>query len=334
MTATAVTQRPRTLGEDMHALIAELYPICRSITGDGFRESLRRIQDEIPLTLEEVPSGTPVFDWTVPKEWNIRDAYIKNSRGERVVDFQRSNLHVVNYSVPVRRRLSLAELTPHLYTLPDHPDWIPYRTSYYAESWGFCLTHRQFLALEDVEYEVCIDATLEDGHLTYGEVRAPRREPRRDSDLLSLLPPSLANDNLSGMAVAVFLAQHLSRQARRCSFRFLFIPGTIGSITWLALNRDAGAVHPARVGAVLSGRPRHAHLQAESPRRCPCGPRGAHVLSHGDGPYTLLDFVPYGYDERQYCSPASTSPWDLYADTQRALSRVPLVSGQPRVRHT
>jgi len=303
MTATAVAERPRTLGQDMHALIAELYPICRSITGDGFRETLRRIQDEIPLTLHEVPSGTAVFDWTVPKEWNIRDAYIKNSRGERVVDFQRSNLHVVNYSVPVSRRLSLAELTPHLYTLPDHPDWIPYRTSYYAENWGFCLTHRQFLALEDEEYEVCIDATLADGHLTYGEYAIPGESA--DEILISChcCHPSLANDNLSGMAVAVSLAQELRRQARRCSYRFLFIPGTIGSITWLALNRTR--VPFIRHGLVLSCLgDRGAPTYKRSRRGDALVDRAAaHVLSHGDGPYKLLDFVPYGYDERQYCSP-------------------------------
>src|SRR5580704_4362412 len=161
---------PDNIGHEMHRLIAELYPICRSITGNGFRETLQTLRRYVPLEVHEVPTGTPVFDWIVPKEWNIRDAYIKNTRGERVVDFQKSNLHVLNYSIPIKTKLSLAELKPHLFSLPEHPDWIPYRTSYYAERWGFCLSHRQLLALPDDVYEVCIDSTLQDGHLTYGEL--------------------------------------------------------------------------------------------------------------------------------------------------------------------
>src|SRR5262245_51723797 len=126
----------------MYQLIAELYPICRSITGNGFRESLRLLKRHIPLDVHEVPTGTQVFDWTVPKEWNIRDAFIKNVRGDRVVDFQESNLHVVNYSIPVKKKISLMELRDHLFTLPEHPEWIPYRTSYYHENWGVCLSNR------------------------------------------------------------------------------------------------------------------------------------------------------------------------------------------------
>src|SRR5216684_8939089 len=155
-------------GHRIHTFASELYPICRSITGNGLRETLRRIGERIPLQMHEVPSGTKVFDWTVPSEWNIHDAYVKNSSGERVIDFRRHNLHVVNYSVPVQRKMSLAQLRPHLHTLPDQPDLIPYRTSYYEENWGFCLPHRQLEEMPEDEYEVCIDSTLEDGHLTYG----------------------------------------------------------------------------------------------------------------------------------------------------------------------
>ncbi len=197
------------LGHELHALIAELYPICRSITGDGLRETLRRLQRFIPLTMQEVPTGTHVFDWTVPPEWNIRDAYVKNSRGERVIDFHKSNLHVLNYSVPVHQRMGLEELRPHLFTLPEHPDWIPYRTSYYKRNWGFCLSHEQFLELPEDEYEVCIDASLEKGHLTYGEVYSSRRYNRRNFNIGHTCHPSLANDNLSGVAIACFLAQYL-----------------------------------------------------------------------------------------------------------------------------
>ena len=175
------------IGRQLHAFAAELYPICRSITGDGIRRTLAMIQDRIPLQISEVPTGTPVFDWTVPKEWNIRDAYIKDSRGQRVVDFQRHNLHIVNYSVPVRATLSLSELQSHLHTLSEYPDWIPYRTSYYHENWGFCLSHKQMLALENGDYEVCIDSSLEAGNLTYGECYLTRSIERRGSGFLPCL---------------------------------------------------------------------------------------------------------------------------------------------------
>src|SRR4030065_609306 len=150
----------------MHALVSELYPICRGITGEGVRQTLSILQRRIPLEVHEVPTGTPVFDWTVPKEWNIRDAYVKNSAGERVIDFRKSNLHVVSYSMPIRATLSLAALKYHLFTLPEQPDWIPYRTSYYQETWGFCLRHRDLLDMKDGTYEVCIESSLEPGHLT------------------------------------------------------------------------------------------------------------------------------------------------------------------------
>jgi aminopeptidase-like protein len=155
------------LGAELHALVRELYPICRSITGEGVRETLKILSRFVPLSIEEVPTGAPALDWTVPSEWNIRDAWIADAAGKRLVDFRASNLHVVSYSVPIRARMSLAELRRHLHSLPGHPDWIPYRTSYYREDWGFCLSHRQLASLGDGEYEVCIDSTLGPGHLTY-----------------------------------------------------------------------------------------------------------------------------------------------------------------------
>jgi len=289
-------------GSAMMALIRELYPICRSITGDGFRQTLRRLGDFIPIQLSEVASGTRVFDWTVPKEWNIRDAWIADATGRRVVDFRASSLHVVNYSVPVRTRMPLAELRPKLHTLPDRPDWIPYRTSYYAEDWGFCLSHNQLQALPEGDYEVCIDSTLEPGSLTYGEcILAGETD---DEILLSIhsCHPSLANDNLSGMAIAVELARRLAEMPRRHRFRFLFIPGTIGSITWLATHEQEA--QRIRHGLVLSclgdGGP---STYKRSRRGDTLVDRAAvHVLRHG-GDHHLLDFIPYGYDERQYCSP-------------------------------
>ena len=226
------------IGEEMYELISRLYPICRSITGDGVRATLKHLKRHIALEIHEVATGTKVFDWTVPKEWNIKTAYINDSQGQKVVDFKKSNLHVLNYSIPVNTKLSLKELRKHLYSLPEHPEWIPYRTSYYNKNWGFCLPHNQLLGLSEGEYEVFIDSSLEDGHLTYGEYYL---KGETDAEVListHICHPSLANDNLSGIAVAAFLAKHLSKLSLKYSYRFLFIPGTIGSITWLSLNES------------------------------------------------------------------------------------------------
>jgi aminopeptidase-like protein len=290
-------------GQAMLRLITELYPICRSITGEGLRETLRLLQRQIPLELREVPTGTQVFDWTVPKEWNIRDAYVKNVKGDRVIDFQKSNLHVVNYSVPVRRRMALAELKEHLFTLPKHPEWIPYRTSYYKESWGFCLSENQLVGMKDEEYEVCIDSTLEDGHLTYGEYFL--QGETRDEVLISChaCHPSLCNDNLSGIALAVSLAQRMKSSPRRYSSRFVFIPGTIGAITWLAKNEDKLA--NIKHGLVLTGVGDAGTLHYKKSRKntAEIDRAATHVLKQSGQPHEILDFSPYGYDERQYCSP-------------------------------
>ncbi len=299
---------PNDPGAEMHQFIEELYPICRSITGDGLRDTLRRLERHIPVQTREVPTGTAVFDWTVPREWNIRDAYIKNARGERVVDFKQSNLHVVNYSIPVHATLPLHELKKHLHTLPGHPEWIPYKTSYYKEAWGFCLGHAQMLALEDGEYEVCIDSTLRDGYLTYGEYYLKGATDEEVLISCHACHPSLCNDNLSGIAVATFLARYLSSQSRRYSYRFLFIPGTIGSITWLALHEEQ--VSRIKHGLVVtcvgdSGNPTYKKSRrgdAEIDRAA------AHVLRHRGEGFQIEDFTPYGYDERQYCSPGFNLP--------------------------
>lgn len=298
----------REIGRDLHDFAASLYPICRSITGSGIRRTLAMIQDRIPLRIHEVPTGTPVFDWNVPKEWNVRDAYIKSADGRRVVDFQQSNLHVVNYSIPVHATLPLSEIRPHLFTIPDHPDWIPYRTSYYTEDWGFCLSHNKLAELKDAEYEVCIDSTLEDGHLTYGECCVAGRSS--DEVLISChaCHPSLANDNLSGLAVATFLAESLSGRDLRYSYRFLFIPGTIGAITWLAKNRELS--ERIQHGLVLTciGDAGGFHYKksrranADIDRAVGCSLRDCGESSE------VLDFSPYGYDERQYCSPGFNLP--------------------------
>ena len=306
---TGNTVAPASVGAAMHDLMTELYPICRSITGEGVRQTLAVLRRYVPLEIHEVPTGTPVFDWTVPKEWNIHDAYIKNSRGERVVDFQRSNLHVVSYSTPVKKRVSLGELRKHLFSLPDRPDWIPYRTSYYNETWGFCLSHRQLESLPDEEYEVCMDTSLENGHLTYGEYLIPGATT--DEVLISchVCHPSLCNDNLSGIAVASHLAAHIAGlPSRRFSYRFLFIPGTIGSITWLARNEEQ--VARIRHGLVITCVGDAGPFTYKKSRRgnAEIDRTVMHVLKTSGKEYVTQEFFPYGYDERQYCSPGFDLP--------------------------
>jgi aminopeptidase-like protein len=295
-------------GRAMHAWMAELFPICRSITGDGIRATLRRIGERIPLEFSEVPSGTQVFDWTVPPEWNIRDAYIADQYGRRVVDFQRSNLHVLGYSAPIHARMSLAELRPHLFTLPGQPDLIPYRTSYYQERWGFCLSQRQLDQLPDGEYEVHIDSTLAPGSLTYAECVLPGAVDEEVLISCHACHPSLANDNLSGLAVATWLAGLLQGIERRYTYRFLFIPGTIGSITWLARNEARAAL--VRHGLVLTcvGDPGQATYKRSRRGNAPIDRAVEHVLRCAGAPFEVQDFFPYGYDERQYCSPGFNLP--------------------------
>jgi aminopeptidase-like protein len=296
------------IGHEMYRLIAELFPICRSITGNGFRQSMEILRRYIPLQIHEVPSGTQVFDWTIPKEWNIRDAYVQNSRGEKIIDFQKSNLHVLNYSIPVNKVVSLHELKEHLFTLPDHPDWVPYRTSYYRENWGFCVSHRQFTALEEDDYEVCIDSTLENGFLIYGELYLQGAEDEEMLFSCHACHPSLANDNLSGVSLSTMLAQHLATVPHRLSYRFLFIPGTIGAITWLCLNE--ASVHRIKHGLVITGVGDPGNLAYKKSRRgnAQVDRAALHVLKHSREPYDTIDFYPYGYDERQYCSPGFNLP--------------------------
>jgi aminopeptidase-like protein len=299
---------PQRVGGEMYEFIRRLYPICRSITGDGVRQTLALLGEIAPVELHEVPSGTPVFDWTVPNEWNIRDAYIKNSHGERVVDFRKSNLHVVNYSVPVRAKMRLNELRPHLFSLPDQPEQIPYRTSYYAETWGFCLSHNEFLALADEEYEVCIDSSLKPGSLTYGETFIPGRTDEEVLIYTHTCHPALANDNLSGLVVTATLAKLLASRECRYSYRFVFGPGTIGSITWLSRNQKRLPRIKHGLVVVLVGDPGSLTYKRSRYGNAEIDRAAQQVLGATGRAHRMVDFSPYGYDERQFGSPGINLP--------------------------
>ena len=307
--------RVKDAGQEMFRLIERLYPICRSITGNGVRETLRILKEYIPLQVIEVPTGTQVFDWTVPKEWNIKDAYVKNSKGKIIIDFKKSNLSVVSYSHPVNKSLSLEELKEHLYTLPDHPEWIPYRTSYYQKEWGLCLTQNKLAELEDGVYEVCIDASLENGYLTYGEYYLSGKIEEEVLISCHICHPSLCNDNLSGIALAIQLAKELTSESTRYSYRFVFIPGTIGAITWLAMNEQKTPL--IKHGLVLTGVGDSGNISYKKSRRgnAEIDQAAGHVLKQLNKPHKIIEFFPYGYDERQYCSPGFNLPVGCFMRT-------------------
>ncbi len=294
------------LGRELHGLMGELYPICRSLTGDGVRETFARIARDVPLEITEIPSGTEVFDWVLPREWNIRDAWIANAAGDRVVDFRDSNLHVLGYSVPVNTRMPLAELREHLYTHPENPDWIPFRTSYYSENWGFCLSRRRLEELPDGEYEVVIDSSLTDGSVTYAEAVVPGA---LDAEVLFstyACHPSLCNDNLSGVVLAAALARHLRPMHLRYTYRFLFGPGTIGPLSWLWKNESR--LGRIRAGLALSclGDPAALTYKRSRHEDAEIDQAAANVVRAAGG--TDIPFSPLGGDERQFSSPGFALP--------------------------
>lgn len=301
--------RTEDAGREMHRLATRLFPICRSLSGDGVRETLSILHEYIPLTIHEVPSGTKVFDWTVPPEWNIRDAYVADESGNRIIDFKKDNLHVVGYSTPIDATMSLSELESHLHSLPEQPDAIPYVTSYYKEAWGFCLSHNERTRLHEGMYHVVIDSTLERGHLTYGEILI-RGESDREIFLSTYIcHPSMANNELSGPSVAAHLARLIAQKPRRYTYRFVFVPETIGAITYLAKNLDilrerviagfnitcvgddrAYSFLPSRYGSTLADKVTRRVLQKMHPE------------------FIEWSFLDRGSDERQYCSPLVDLP--------------------------
>jgi aminopeptidase-like protein len=296
------------VGRDAYELMRRLFPLCRSLTGDGVRSTFDLIEEEIPIARSEIPSGTRVFDWVVPDEWNIRDAYIAAPDGTRVVDFRRSSLHVVSYSEPVRATLPLEELRPRLFTLPDEPDLVPYRTSYYERTWGFCLSHRQLVELPPGDYEVVIESTLEPGHLSYAELAIEGEEEGEVLVSTYVCHPSLANDNLSGIAVATMLARELLGRRLRHTYRFLFAPGTIGPLAWLHENRDG--LDRIEHGLALSCIGDGGDFTYKRSRRGAAAVDQAMeiVLRDSGAAHRVLPWEPWGGDERQFCSPGFDLP--------------------------
>lgn len=306
------------LGSEAYALMERLYPLCRSLTGDGVHATFDAIEDHIPLTRTEIASGTHVFDWVVPDEWNIRDAYVAARDGSRVIDFRRSTLHVVGYSEPVRARMPLEELRTRLHTLPERPDVIPYRTSYYHRTWGFCLAHRDLEALPPGDYDVVIDSSLEPGRLTFAELLL---EGELDDEVVIstyVCHPALAHDNLSGIAVATMLGRALSQRRLRHSIRLVFAPGTIGPLCWLHANRDR--LGRFAHGLAISCIGDDGDFTYKRSRRgdAAIDRAAALVLRDSGRPHRVLEWDPWGGDERQFCSPGFNLPMGTLQRTPHA----------------
>ncbi|MBK8963051.1 MAG: DUF4910 domain-containing protein [Candidatus Competibacter sp.] len=306
---TALPQDYENCGQFMHGLMAKLFPICRSITGDGVRETLKIIQDYIPLKTIEVPSGTKVFDWTVPLEWNIRDAYILNEEGEKIIDFKKNNLHVVGYSAPVNKIIFLEELQEYLYSLADQPEAIPYITSYYKNCWGFCLTHTQKAQLKTGRYHVVIDSDLKQGSLSYGELILPGSSNQEIFLSTYICHPSMANNELSGPVVTLMLAKWLLSQPRHFTYRIIFIPETIGAITYLSKNLHHMQQYIiAGFNVTCIGDERKYSFLPSRHGKTLADRVALNVLKFQCPGFIEYSFLERGSDERQYCSPGVDLP--------------------------
>ena len=325
------------IGKEMYELLEYLFPKCRSISGDGVRETLQIIQNHIPITIHEVPSNTKVFDWVVPKEWNIVDAYVMDETGNKIIDFKDNNLHLVGYSIPINQTMTLSELQDHLYSLPEQPEAIPYITSYYKERWGFCITQKQRDNLKEGNYKVFIDSELKDGSLSYGELIIPGKSEKEVFISTYVCHPSMANNELSGPVLSTFLAEWIMSKPRRYSYRIIFIPETIGSIMYLSKNLeslkenviagfnitcvgDDGSYSylPTRKGNTYSDR------------------IALNVLSFDHPDFIEYSYLDRGSDERQYNSPGVDLPvctimrskYGTYPEYHTSLDNLDFVSAE------
>ena len=298
------------IGKEMYSLMERLFPICRSITGNGVRETLKILREYIPIKNVEITTGTKVLDWEIPNEWNINDAYIKTSNGDKIVDFKKNNLHVLGYSEPFEGKVKLEELKNHIYTLPDQPDLIPYITSYYQRRWGFCLSEDQFKTLKNGMYEIKIDSTLEPGNLTYADLIIKGKSKKEILISTYICHPSLANNELSGPVISTFLAKYLlENNDNYYSYRFVFAPETIGTITYLSkhieeLKRNVIAGY---VLTCIGDSGSFSYLQSRKENTL-VDRVTMHVLKHTEKEYKLYDYLARGSDERQYCSPGIDLP--------------------------
>ena len=291
------------IGQKLYEFTEKMYPVCRSITGQGVRDTLEMIREKVPIEIHQVPTGSRVYDWQVPREWNIKDAYIKNSKGEKIIDYKDNNLHVVSNSVPVDKTMPLSELKNYLHAIEEQPDYIPYRTSYYNESWGFCLTYNQLKSLPEDDYRVFIDSSLDNGVLNYGELYIPGSRKEEIIFYTHICHPSLCNDNLSGISTLTHLAEILLEQDLYYSYRVIFAPGTIGSITWLSLNEEKLSDIKHGLVVALVGDDGKFNYKRNRNSSSLIDMAVIKALDDSGRDYDVLEFTPYGYDERQFCSP-------------------------------
>ena len=296
-------------GQEIYKLAEQLFPICRSITGNGVRETLKIIQEYIPIKIHEIPTGTKVFDWAVPKEWNIKDAYVMDEDGKKIVDFQENNLHILGYSTPINKIVSLSKLQEHLYSLPDSPDAILYATSYYKERWGFSITHNKRKKLKNGNYKVFIDSELKAGTLTYGELIIPGETKEEIFLSTYICHPSMANNELSGPSVATYLAKWILKGPRKYTYRIIFIPETIGSITYLSKNLSVmkkNTICGFNVSCVGDDKA-YSYLPTKDGNTY-TDKVALNILSFKHPDFIKYSFLDKGSDERQYNAPGVDLP--------------------------